>query len=442
MAKKKLNVVKYFLDDAPPAETTSKPVKTAPAATTAPAYDKGAVQNEESKVDISQPATAPVETPATPPAQPPAEQAAPPAYRHKTTEEIREVVKQGYNPLYAMLEEQKPVIDEAKQERLRRIAGINSLGTALRTALQGYYGTKGATIARDDSNFIPQTYKEYLDNIKDYDNKKLAHENKLFSLKASEYADFSKRTAENEQNMLADKRIGDQQEFSKGQAENEKKFRLEMAEADKVFQEKMAKAKTEADKENTMLDHKNKLAQIYATQAGQKDLMQMQIEAGKFANSGGNGKLSSMPQDKPFVFRDNTGTERTLQPNQLNYIHHVIGQASKDIRKVTMDATLLKYADGSLTIDDANTLMNKYAHEYLDFVNGVPIPKEKHQQWNSAAKAVATSKADYLKKYDAMRKLLTNYEVPGYGQPLDPTKQAGLIVQMIEQVIGEKPATN
>lgn len=362
---------------------------------------------------------------------------------YKSYQDFYDQVKSGFNPMAALIEESKPVMDEAKQERLRKIMAVNSVGKAIGTVFQGMYANKGATITKDDSEFLPKTYAEYLNNIKDYDTKKLYFDKNR--------ADLQGRMASTAMELY--QRQG-QQQFASGEADKDRAFREEqaklerdaraaLAEENRKHDDAMLKARGEQEKQQEIQRHKNRLGEI-----GYQGQVTKDVNASKPQTSGSGSSV--IPPDKPFTYRNTSGKQVTLQPGQHDYINMVLAKAyGADQQRSTIgspnydplhtgDPLLKKWADGKLSEDDARTIMTKYGDEYLAFPNGVPMDKQAYNNWNQASRQVAQSNADYATKYNTYRDMLTKYDVPGYGRPLDPNTEMNLIMQFIVSAIGEK----
>lgn len=363
----------YFFDDNPPVAVQQQQ-PTAPVQQ--PDFNTG------QSIDLKdEPSEQPVQQ-VTPPQAPVAQ---PEDSRYLTPEQIKQRIQDGYtNPIMAMINQNKPVIDEAKQERLKRVAAINSVGKGLGTILQGFYGKKGANIPKIDNTLLPQVYSEYMKNQQDYDNK-------VEAMKAQQLAAKIKGL-ELEQSMLANQ---DQNKLADARTKDERAFQTERQQAGWDQQEKMAK--TAFDNQLKMFD-KNQQADLekMAKQHGyQKALQAMQQAFSASENAknreyqeglyekgykGGTGQTGviGVDKNKSFAFTTDTGT-KTINGDKLDEaVGYVLSKAasSNDRRFLRNKKAYEKIlSDGKMTASDAYTILSTFADDYIDVSNGDFVPK-------------------------------------------------------------------
>lgn len=288
-------------------------------------------------------------------------------FKYRTADDVRN----SYNPIYDLFKDSKPSIDEKKQKRLQQVMKVNSIGNALRTVLQGYYGTKGASITPQNNEYLPKTYQEYMNNIKDYDTKKAIYDDQLRSIKLSEQASITQNQQRNEDKAFTT----EQQQAAWQQAEkmSQKQFdeRIKMFDKeDQAYYNRLAKQQgyTVANMEMTQKyqsgeAQKQRNFTASENQKGRDATRQLYADGLKGPSK--TSKIEGLDLSKPFTYRDTEGNQITLQPEQLDLIDSVISQAASDMSNI-MDEQLAAYASGKeMNADMARQLMTRYAAKYM-----------------------------------------------------------------------------
>ena len=314
---------------------------------------------------------------------------------YPSIEKIREDVKAGYNPLFSLVNANKPVIDEKKQERLRRIAAVNSIGKGLGTVLQGFYGKKGATITPDKSTLLPEAYKEYTSNIEDYERKKDLWNKDMLALSLKQQGDIDAKSEKvNDQkraDALANEAYARQREIAEAQMKQQQaQFDAEMA-----YKEAVQKAKTPDELKLLQEQHKNRMAEINATYANQKALQTQAIEAGRYSPKGTRGSIVERQGNSsaPFAFRNSAGKQIFLKADQLDIVEDVLQRASREgspeyyNNKPAYDKML---SDGKMSESDARSILSAFADRYYDFVT------DENNHSVAVAKGSASGDAGYF----------------------------------------------
>ena len=305
---------------------------------------------------------------------------------YKTLEEIKAETEAGYNPLVALMQQNKPELDKKRQERLQRIAAVNSIGKGLGTVLQGFYGKRGATIPEDKSTLLPETYKEYIANQKEHEGKMDLWNKDMLSLSLKKQGDIDRKVEKERDTKRADEITAEAAARQKAQFDAQMNRQKEQFDAEMEYKNKIAAAKTPDDIALLQQQHKNRMAEIYATYANQQKLQTQAIEAGKWQPRTGSSNIvaRSGAEDAPLAFRRKNGEQVYLRADQLDIVEALMNQASGN--GMTMESLnfgkdkdrIMK--DGKITEAEAREIIGKYGDDYYDFVpdeNGhaVAVPK-------------------------------------------------------------------
>lgn len=395
MAKK---INDFFFDDDPPFDTTAQPeeeqaqpqdisLEKEPPMVQAPVNDAPAPTDNELPEMTEKGKRAIGLTPGTPSNVSP-EQAAIPKEDsiYPSIDKIREDVKAGYNPLFALVNANKPVIDEAKQERLKRIAAVNSIGKGLGTVLQGFYGKKGATITPDKSTLLPEAYKEYMDNISDYDRKTDLWNKDVLALSLKQQGDISAKAEKVDDQKRADKLADEAYKKQREIAELQLSQQKAQFDAEMEFKKAVEAAKTPEQLKIIQAEHKNRMAEISASFDNQFALEKQAIEAGKYQRSSSSGSIVDRPANAasdPLAFRNSSGQQIFLKADQFDIIEDVLQRALREglpeyyANKASYDKVI---ADGKMSESDARSILSAFADRYYNFVpdennHSVAVPK-------------------------------------------------------------------
>jgi len=362
-------IIDYFIEDTPPTDVLT------------PEQQQQQAQQQQQTVTVVTPA-APVQeqqaAPVTdiPPATgEPDKQPIRPAkdnskFKYLTKEELLEQTQKDYiNPVMALVKANAPKLDEKHQERLAKAMAINSAGDALKQVFTGFYGARGATIPVEENKFVPEAYAEYMNNLKDFNLRKDAHNNNKLSAmmqglniynsnlnaeRAIEHSDFN---ADKQQNN-AEYMQGQQYEEAERQAKKAFDNNLQL------FDKQTAADLTKMAKQHGYAVALEKMQEKHSDKQ-----LERQITAGRFNSSSksGGGITRSKP-NSAFTYRNNrTGKQVTLKPGQDDIINAVLSQAMSD-EDIMLDYgdILKKWADGDMKEDDAKTLMGMFADRFVD----------------------------------------------------------------------------
>lgn len=300
---------------------------------------------------------------------------------------LEQVRQNGGNAILALLGQQAPKLDEERQKRLQRMAAIKGIGNSLGLISQAVYGRKGANIPVQEDNLIPAAYNEYMENIRNFENKKLQHDAQVTAAKMREI-----EMATNMHERDKDRYYGDQmntKQFGQQKDMNQTQFgqQKELTQAEFDNREKLAKMTF--DNQLTMFDKQTaadlvKMAKQYGYQAAlqastfkhQSKMQQDAIDAGKF-DPKGTGAIQRNKQNGPFMYyskaygNSNTGSVM-LNPGQDGIVEYVLSEVMKNPRRYRKHKDVLnKIADGTMTETEARTIMNLYADDYITVVDGV-----------------------------------------------------------------------
>lgn len=327
----------------------------------------------------------PAETqPETTTTEQPAESIIPGAPKYKTVEQIREEYSKGYSPMKSLLQSQNPVLDAKRQERLQRIAAINSVGKGLGTILQGYYGKKGATITPDKNELLPEAYKEYMSNIDEYEKKKDIWNKDMLALSLKEQGDVDAAVKQQENNQRADAIAAWQQNNQKLRDEATMKFQKEMNSINQEFQERMAKARSADELKALQIRIKAQRDEATTNFDRQMEMLERQIEAGKYnraaSATGGTVARPAGAEAAPLYFRGGASGQRIfLDADQLEVVPDLLQKAAGDLTdtKYLMNKKIYEkfLAGGKLTEAEAQYILSSYGEKYYDFTNGKAVPK-------------------------------------------------------------------
>lgn len=304
-------------------------------------------------------------------------------FKYLTPEEIKQQIAENRtNPLLAMIKANEPKIDEKQQERLRRIAAINSVGQGLGTILQGYYGKRGANIPVTQNNLLPEVYRQYMENQKNYETRLEANRAQQLAAQMQGLDLAQGQIAQERQLKAADERT------KAGQA-----FQKEQQGAAWEQQEKMAKI--QFDQQLTMFDKQaQKEMERMAQQRGYQKALQAMSQAFQaseakksrdfqsdlyekgYKGKPGSGSWRGQNAGGAFVYVDKSGQKKILNPGQDEWIDYVLTKVMSDRTKYYRNKDMLdKYAQGKITENEARQIMSQYADEYLDINNGIAAPK-------------------------------------------------------------------
>lgn len=392
----------FFLDDKPPAaaqqqeitleqpvsETVAAPVNEAPVVTPEPVSEMTDEAKEALRLTPGSPAFTP-EQPAPTPEAPLANEAPQteqqPGY-YKTLEQIKQDADGRYNPLFALMKQQSPVLDEKRQQRLQRIAAVNSIGKGLGTILQGYYGKKGATITPDKNELLPEAYKQYTDNIDEYEKKKDLWNKDMLALSLNKSKDIFAEQQQTEAMKRADaieaNRLNVQAEINKAEME----FRAKEAELDRIFRDNLAKTADAAALKLARERYAHDKAMQKDAYDRRMDELTKSIEGGKYASRGNAGVTSggvtrqAGTENNPLAFIRGSDNKRIfLKPDQLDIVPMIIAAEATEMEN-PKDIMFMNYlqkasSDGKLTEAEAQMILSRYAHKYFDFVDGEAVPK-------------------------------------------------------------------
>lgn len=323
---------------------------------------------------------------------------------YKTLDEIRAEKEAGYNPLFALMQQNKPELDKKRQERLQRIAAVNSIGKGLGTVLQGYYGQRGATIPEDKSTLLPESYQEYITNQKEHDAKKDIWNKDMLALSMKKQADVDAEMNWIEQSKAADRKIEAQQVFATRQAEVEREYQKEKTILDQDFLREMAKAKTKESQDLVRENYRHDMAKIRAQGAqsmkeiearGKQTLEQIKAyeNAGRYNRGGSSTSVerSSGNETKPLSFFDSKGKQQFIDADQLDVVQQLLDVASSDYsdpKYITNKAMYEKMtADGKISEEEARRVLSGFFDKYYTLVDGKPVPKGNGQQSQQAKQA-------------------------------------------------------
>ena len=281
------------------------------------------------------------------------------------------------------MKQQSPVLDEKRQQRLQRIAAVNSIGKGLGTILQGYYGKKGATITPDKNDLLPEAYKQYTDNIDEYEKKKDLWNKDMLALSMNKSKDIFAEQQQTEAMKRADaieaNRLKAQAEINKAEME----FRANEAELDRKFRENLAKTADAAAIEKMKAEHAHDKSMQSAAHSQRLAEIKAYEEAGRYAprtSGSGSGYITRQPgtENNPLAFRSN-GQQVILDADQLDIVADIVAREAgnlNDTDAIMFQDYLKKMSsDGKLTESEARTILSRYAHKYYDFVNGKAVPK-------------------------------------------------------------------
>ena len=381
----------FFLDEEPPKvqpsaetpeeitlekpvnETVAAPVNDVPAVTAEPVAEMTDSAKEALRLTPGSPDF--VEQAPQPPA--PAPQSP-----YKTIDQIRAEYDKSYNPLFALMQQQNPVLDEKRQQRLQRIAAVNSIGKGLGTILQGYYGKKGATITPDKNELLPEAYKEYIGNIDDYKKKKDLWNKDMLALSLKK-EDAISRAGELERNyQRADELAQKQADRAAQIAKAEQDFRANEAQLDREFKAEISKTADANALARISAEYANRRAMQREAHEQRLDEIEKYQEAGRWKPKSGSGSgVITRPEgteDNPFYFRSN-GKQVFLDADQLDIVSEIISKEAgnfSDTNSIMFQNYLEKISsDGKITEAEARTILSRYAHKYYDFVDGKAVPK-------------------------------------------------------------------
>jgi|GEM_PF-5219997 len=299
-----------------------------------------------------------------------------------STEEIKAKYGEKFNPLYAMIKEQNPVIDEKRQDRLRKIAAVNSVGKGLGIILQGYYGKKGATITPDNNTLLSEVYKEYMSNVDEYEKKKDLWNKDMLSISLKKTQAEIEAEAAQEKERLLDARIKEQAVREAALQEARLMAQAAMQDAENKFKDGMAKADTEAKQDAARLEFQRDIAKIKESGNQSRLTIQENERAGKFKPKSipGSSMVSRQPgtEDNPLAFRSD-GKQIILNADQLDIIADILQKEAgnyDDANNVMFQSYLKKIAsDGKITEAEARMILSRYGSKYYDFKDGKALPK-------------------------------------------------------------------
>lgn len=277
-----------------------------------------------------------------------------PALKYMTPEEIKAAVEKDYiNPAMALLNSNKPKINQKRQDRLARVAAISAIGDGLRQIFSAASAKKGATITPEENKLIPAMYTQYMNELKDFERRRDQFNNsKLATLmqglgmtqqlqaqeRGAERQDLISMRGENRQDARFDRQMTQQaDQFEKGKKSEEDRFNKQLAEGRRAQREGIAA-------QNKMLDK--------------------QIAAGRYKPRTYGGRIKGLDPEQPFTYTNQNGDQVTLSPDQLDLIDFVISKASETDAK-WFDDTLKEYNTGDITPDRARQLMTTYADAYM-----------------------------------------------------------------------------
>ena len=305
--------------------------------------------------------------------------------------------------LFALMQQNKPELDKKRQERLQRIAAVNSIGKGLGTVLQGYYGQRGATIPEDKSTLLPESYQEYITNQKEHDAKKDIWNKDMLALSMKKQADVDAEMNWIEQSKAADRKIEAQQVFATMQAEVEREYQKEKTILDQDFLREMAKAKTKESQDLVRENYRHDMAKIGAQGAqsmkeiearGKQTLEQIKAyeNAGRYNRGGSSTSVerSSGNETKPLSFFDSKGKQQFIDADQLDVVQQLLDLASSDLdpKYIINKAMYEKMtADGKISEEEARRVLSGFFDKYYTLVDGKPVPKGNGQQSQQAKQA-------------------------------------------------------
>lgn len=316
-------------------------------------------------------------------ATPTTEQA--PENKYRTVEDIlSEVRETRTNPILAMIKANEPKIDEKQQQRLRRIAAINSVGQGLGTILQGFYGKKGANIPVTQNTLLPEVYKQYMENQKDYETKLEANRAQQIAAQIQGLDIAQGQIAQERQLKNADVRTKEGQEFqTKSQqdawAQQEKMAKTQFDQQITMFDKQSAQEYERMAKQFGYQKTLQKMSQDFQASEAQKN-RDFQKDLYEKGYKGGSNSGSSAWRGKnaggAFVFVGKDGKQQVMNAGQDEYIDYVLTKVMEDKPRYYRNKKMLdKYADGKLSENEARQLMGQYAGDYLDINNGIATPK-------------------------------------------------------------------
>lgn len=304
-------------------------------------------------------------------------------------EVLAEVKANGGNALMALLGAQEPKLDEEHQKRLQRMATYKGIGDVLALISQAVYGNKGADIPLTPKDeLIPQAYSEYMNNIRDYENKKLAYNAQKMAaeMRNIDMANARMDKAEDRQFAVGQNEL--QYQRQKEQSDLEYQRQKELKQMDYQQREDEAKRQydqqlelfdknTKADLEKIRLQYGNQAALQAAQFKHQKQLQDEAIAGGKYQNRAGTGAIKRNVPNGNFVYYSKTyGDPKTgtviLNPNQDGIVEYVLSQVIQDKALYRKHRKILdKVADGTISESEARMIMNAYADNYITVQNGV-----------------------------------------------------------------------